>query len=155
MEKGYIPEQDIKDPNIEKKATAGVTKTLEYAYDDYAVAQLAKELNDTSNYRMLMIRTGNYKNVFDPSTGLMRGRLTNGEWIKNFDPQYPYYEYMYREANVWQSSFFAPHDPNGLVNLYKSKDDFEKKLDDLFTIPWKGIEAYNFSGFIGQYCHGN
>lgn len=155
MEKGYIPEQDIKDPNIETKATAGVTKTLEYAYDDYAVAQLAKELNDTSNYRMLMIRTGNYKNVFDPSTGLMRGRLTNGEWIKNFDPQYPYYEYMYREANAWQSSFFAPHDPNGLVNLYKSKDDFEKKLDDLFTIPWKGIEAYNFSGFIGQYCHGN
>jgi len=155
MEKGYIPEQDIKDPNIETKATAGVTKTLEYAYDDYALAQLAKELNDTSNYRMLMIRTGNYKNVFDPSTGLMRGRLTNGEWIKNFDPQYPYYEYMYREANAWQSSFFAPHDPNGLVNLYKSKDDFEKKLDDLFTIPWKGIEAYNFSGFIGQYCHGN
>ena len=155
IKKGYIPEQDIKDPNIETKATAGVTKTLEYAYDDYAVAQLAKELKDTSNFRMLMKRTGNYKNVFDSSTGLMRGRLTNGEWIKNFDPQYPYYEYMYREANAWQSSFFAPHDPNGLVNLYKSKDDFEKKLDDLFTIPWKGIEAYNFSGFIGQYCHGN
>ena len=155
IKKGYIPEQDIKDPNIETKATAGVTKTLEYAYDDYAVAQLAKELKDTSNFRMLMKRTGNYKNVFDSSTGLMRGRLTNGEWIKNFDPQYPYYEYMYREANAWQSSFFAPHDPNGLVNLYKSKDDFEKKLDDLFAIPWKGIEAYNFSGFIGQYCHGN
>ena len=155
MEKGYIPEQDIKDPNIETKATAGVTKTLEYAYDDYAVAQLAKELKDTSNFRMLMKRTGNYKNVFDPSTGLMRGRLANGEWIKNFDPEYPYYEYMYREANAWQSSFFAPHDPNGLIGLYKSKDDFENKLDDLFTIPWKGIEAYNFSGFIGQYCHGN
>ena len=155
IKKGYIPEQDIKDPNIETKATAGVTKTLEYAYDDYAVAQLAKELKDTSNFRMLMKRTGNYKNVFDSSTGLMRGRLANGEWIKNFDPQYPYYEYMYREANAWQSSFFAPHDPNGLVNLYKSKDDFEKKLDDLFAIPWKGIEAYNFSGFIGQYCHGN
>ena len=155
MEKGYVPEQDIKNPNIETKATAGVTKTLEYAYDDYAVAQLAKELNDTSNYRMLMKRTGNYKNVFDPSTGLMRGRLANGDWIKNFDPQFPYYEYMYREANAWQSSFFAPHDPKGLVGLYKSKEDFEKKLDDLFSIPWKGIEAYNFSGFIGQYCHGN
>ncbi len=155
MEKGYIPEKDIENPKIETVATAGVTKTLEYAYDDYAVAQLAKALNDTSNYRMLMKRTSNYKNLFDPSTGLMRGKLANGEWIKNFDPEFPYYEYMYREANAWQSSFFAPHDPKGLVGLYKSKADFEKKLDDLFSIPWKGVEAYNISGFIGQYCHGN
>jgi predicted alpha-1,2-mannosidase len=155
MEKGYVPEQDIEHPQIETKATAGVTKTLEYAYDDYAVAQLAKALGDQSNYDMLMKRTGNYKNMFDPSTGLMRGRLANGEWIKKFDPEFPYYEYMYREANAWQSSFFAPHDPKGLVGLYKSKDDFEKKLDDLFSIPWKGVEAYNISGFIGQYCHGN
>ncbi len=155
IKNGYIYEQDIANPKIETKATAGVTKTLEYAYDDYAVALLAKALGDTSNYRMLMKRTGNYKNMFDPSTGLMRGRLANGDWIKNFDPEYPYYEYMYREANAWQSSFFAPHDPMGLVGLYKSKDEFEKKLDDLFSIPWKGVEAYNISGFIGQYCHGN
>jgi predicted alpha-1,2-mannosidase len=155
MEKGYIPERDIENPVIETKATAGVTKTLEYAYDDYAVALLAKELNDTGNYRMLMKRSTNYKNIFDPSTGLMRGRLENGEWIKNFDPYYPYYEYMYREANAWQSSFFAPHDVNGLIGLYKSKNEFELKLDSLFSIPWKGIEAYNFSSFIGQYCHGN
>lgn len=155
MEKGYIPEKDIENPKIETVATAGVTKTLEYAYDDYAVAQLAKELKDTSNYHMLMKRTSNYKNLFDPSTGLMRGKLANGEWIKNFDPEFPYYEYMYREANAWQSSFFAPHDPKGLVGLYKSKADFEKKLDDLFSIPWKEVEAYNISGFIGQYCHGN
>lgn len=153
--KGYIFEQDIENPKIETKATAGVTKTLEYAYDDYAVALLAKELGDTSNYRMLMKRTGNYKNMFDPSTGLMRGRLANGDWIKKFDPEFPYYEYMYREANAWQSSFFAPHDPKGLVGLYESKEVFEKKLDDLFSIPWKGVEAYNISGFIGQYCHGN
>jgi predicted alpha-1,2-mannosidase len=155
MAKGYIAEKDIPKPVIETVSTAGVTKTLEYAYDDYAVALLARELNDTSNYRMLMKRTGNYKNLFDPSTGLMRGRLENGDWIKNFDPEFPYYEYMYREANAWQSSFFAPHDPKGLVGLYKSNLAFEKKLDDLFSIPWKGIEAYNFSGFIGQYCHGN
>ncbi len=152
---GYIYEKDIPDPQIETKATAGVTKTLEYAYDDYAVALLARELGDTANFRMLMKRTGNYKNMFDPSTGLMRGRLSNGDWIKNFDPEYPYYEYMYREANAWQSSFFAPHDPDGLIDLYKSKAEFEKKLDELFSIPWNGVEAYNFSGFIGQYCHGN
>jgi predicted alpha-1,2-mannosidase len=155
MEKGYISEPDIKNPNVETKAAAGVTKTLEYAYDDYAVALLAKELGDTANYEMLMKRTGNYKNMFDPATGLMRGRLANGEWIKDFDPTYPYYEYMYREANAWQSSFFAPHDPQGLIGLYPSKEAFEKKLDELFSIPWGGVEAYNFSVFIGQYCHGN
>ncbi|MCL4482207.1 MAG: GH92 family glycosyl hydrolase [Bacteroidetes bacterium] len=153
--KGYIPEQDIKNPTVETKATAGVTKTLEYAYDDYAVALLAKKLGDTVSYKMLMKRAGNYKNMFDPSTGLMRGRLENGEWIKNFDPTYPYYEYMYREANAWQSSFFAPHDVIGLIGLHRSKADFEQKLDTLFSIPWKGVEAYNISGFIGQYCHGN
>ncbi|HEX3006302.1 MAG TPA: GH92 family glycosyl hydrolase [Bacteroidales bacterium] len=155
IEKGYIPEKDIANPVIETKATAGVTKTLEYAYDDYAVALLAKELGDSENFNMLMKRTKNYKNLFDPSTGLMCGRLENGEWVKNFDPEFPYYEYMYREANAWQSSFFAPHDPTGLVKLYKNNAEFEHKLDDLFSIPWKGIEAYNFSGFIGQYCHGN
>ena len=155
ISKGYISEQDIKKPTVETVATAGVTKTLEYAYDDYAVALLAKELGDTANYSMLMKRTGNFKNVFDPSTELMRGKLENGEWIKNFDPSFPYYEYMYREANAWQSSFFAPHDPKGLVALYKNNTCFERKLDDLFSIPWKGVEAYNISGFIGQYCHGN
>jgi predicted alpha-1,2-mannosidase len=155
MEKGYIPEPDLAHPTTETVASAGVTKTLEYAYDDYAVALLAKALNDTANYAMLMRRTGNYKNLFDPSTGLMRGRLANGEWVQHFDPYYPYYEYMYREANAWQSSFYAPHDTEGLIGLYKSRDDFENKLDSLFTIPWKGYEAYNFSGFIGQYCHGN
>lgn len=154
-DKGYISELDVKKPVTNTVTKAAVTKTLEYAYDDYAVALLAKELKDTGNYRMLMKRTGNYKNVFDPSTGFMRGRLENGDWVKNFDPEYPYYEYMYREANAWQSSFFAPHDPKGLIGLYKSKDIFEKKLDSLFTIPWKGYEADNLTGFIGQYCQGN
>ena len=155
IEKGYISDPHVEKPHVDTKARAGVTKTLEYAYDDYALALLAKELKDTSSYNMLMKRTGNYKNMFDPSTGLMRGRLANGDWVKNFDPTYPYYEYMYREANAWQSSFFAPHDVKGLIGLYKSPAEFELKLDSLFSIPWKGVEAYNFSGFIGQYCHGN
>lgn len=153
--KGYISEMDIKNPKIETVAKAAVTKTLEYTYDDYAVALLAKELGDEENYNILMKRTGNYKNLFDPSTELMRGRLENGEWVTPFDSEFPYYEYLYREANAWQSSFFAPHDTKGLINLYKSKEDFEKKVDSLFTIPWGGYEAHNLSGFIGQYCHGN
>jgi putative alpha-1,2-mannosidase len=85
----------------------------------------------------------------------MRGRLPDGKWITPFDPLFPYYEYMYREANAWQSSFFAPQDVKGLIGLYPSRGAFEKKLDDLFSIPWNGVEAYNLSVFIGQYCHGN
>jgi predicted alpha-1,2-mannosidase len=153
--KGYIAELDVPRPVTETVTKAAVTKTLEYAYDDYAVALLAKELKDTGSFRTLMKRTGNYKNVFDASTGFMRGRLANGEWVKNFDPYYPYYEYMYREANAWQSSFFVPHDVKGLIGLYKNNNAFEKKLDSLFFLPWKGYEVYNISGFIGQYCQGN
>ncbi len=107
------------------------------------------------NYKMLMKRTGNYKNVFNPATGFMQGRLADGSWVKNFDPNYVYYEYMYREANAWQSTFFAPHDYMGLIKLFPSKAAVEKKLDDMFTIPYDGREADNMSGFIGQYCQGN
>lgn len=155
MEKGYVPEQDLPAPVLETQANAGVTKTLEYAYDDYAVALLAKELGEMDSYRMLMARTSNFKNVFDPATGLMRGRLADGRWIENFDPEFVFYEYMYREANAWQSSFFAPHDVDGLVGLHPSRAAFEKKLDELFSTPFSGDEAYNMSVFLGQYCHGN
>lgn len=155
IDKGYVPEQDLEHPLLQTVANAAVTKTLEYAYDDYSVARLAKALNDEENYKMLMKRASNYKNVFDHSTGFMRGRLDNGEWIENFDPTFVYYEYMYREANAWQSSFFAPHDPEGLIDLYPDHEAFEQKLDELFTTPFKGQEADNMSGFIGQYCHGN
>jgi len=153
--KGYIAELDVPNPVTETVTKAAVTKTLEYAYDDYAVALLAQQLNDTASYRMLMKRTQNYKNVFNPATGFMEGRLANGDWVKNFNPYYPYYEYMYREANAWQSTFFVPHDVPGLIALYKGKHNFELKVDSLFSIPWKGYEAYNISGFIGQYCQGN
>ena len=154
--KGYISDPDVANPVVETKGKAGVTKTLEYAYDDYSVALLAKELGDDSNYAMLIKRSSNYKNMFDPSTGLMRGRLENGDWVKNFNPQYPYYEYMYREANAWESSFFAPHDTEGLIGLYKSRADFEKQLDLLFSIPWNpSYIAENINSFIGQYAQGN
>jgi predicted alpha-1,2-mannosidase len=156
MDKGFISDPDVANPVVETKGKAGVTKTLEYAYDDYSVALLAKELGDGPNYATLIKRSQNYKNMFDPSTELMRGRLNNGDWVKNFNPQYPYYEYMYREANAWQSSFFAPHDTNGLIALYKNKADFEQHLDSLFTIPWNPTYiAENVNSFIGQYCQGN
>jgi len=158
IEQGWIAENDVKNPTTQTEvdeAKAAVTKTLEYAYDDYAVALLAKELGDMDNYSMLMQRSGNYKNLFDPSTGFMRGRLANGEWWEPYDPGYPYYVFMYREANGWQSTFFAPHDPEGFIALYSSQQAFEQKLDSLFIVPWGGYEAYNLTTFIGQYCPGN
>ena len=82
MTKGFISDPDVANPVVETRGKAGVTKTLEYAYDDYAVALLAKKLKDAPNYAMLMKRSQNYKNMFDPSTGLMRGRLENGRTIR-------------------------------------------------------------------------
>jgi predicted alpha-1,2-mannosidase len=156
LQKGFISDPDVANPHVETKANAGVSKTLEYSYDDYSLAQLAKKLGDSTNYKILMTRSKNYRNMFDPSTNFMRGRLSNGDWIKNFNPQYPYYEYMYREANAWQLSFFAPHDMKGLISLYGGNDKFEAKLDSFFTVPWNPqYIARNVSSFIGQYCHGN
>lgn len=156
IEKGYISDPDVKNPHVETKAKAGVSKTLEYSYDDYSLAQIAKKLGDTANYRILMARSKNYRNMFDPNTRFMRGRLDNGDWIKPFNPQYPYYEYMYREANAWQVSFYAPHDMKGLIDLYGGADGFESKLDSLFTLPWNPkYIARNVETMIGQYCQGN
>jgi len=154
--KGYISDPDVKNPHVETKAKAGVSKTLEYAYDDYSLAQIAKKLGDSANYKTLMARSKNYKNVFDPATRFMRGRLENGDWITPFNPQYPYYEYMYREANAWQVSFYAPHDMKGLIELYGGAKGFESKLDSLFTVPWNPkYIARNVETMIGQYCQGN
>lgn len=156
IEKGFISDPEIKNPNVESKGHAGVSKTLEYAYDDYALSLLAKEMNDEFHYVDLQKRSKNFENVFDKTTNFMRGRLAKGTWISPFNPEYPYYEYMYREANAWQVSFYAPHNMDHLVSLYGGKAPFEAKLDSLFTTPWnKSYIAWNISGFIGQYCHGN
>lgn len=156
IEKGFISDPDVKKPHVETKAKAGVSKTLEYAHDDYALSLLAKSLGDEKHFIDLQERSQNYRNVFDKSTNFMRGRLANGDWINPFNPQYPYYEYMYREANAWQVSFYVNHDMPGLIKLYGGERVFENKLDSLFTVPWNPrYIARNISGFIGQYSHGN
>lgn len=155
LERGWIAEKDTTNVPTWNEYKAAVTKTVEYAYDDYATALLARELGDQDNYKKLMDNSGNYKHLFDPSTGFWRGRIEDGSWIEDFNPYYPYYAYMFREANAWQSLFFAPHDPEGMIALYPSKQAVEQKLDSLFTEPWGGYEAHNMTGFIGNYCHGN
>ncbi len=152
---GYVSELELDHPEIATEAKTGVTKTLEYAYDDYAVARLAQELGDEATAQKMLVRSQNYRQVFDPQSRFMRGRLADDRWVADFDPGHPYYHYMYREANGWQSSFFAPHDTKGLIDLYGGAAGFEEKLDSLFSTPWQGYEAHNLTGFLGQYCHGN
>ena len=155
IRQGWIAEKDTVNVPTWDEYKASVTKTLEYAYDDYAVALVARELKDQKNERLLLQRSQNYRNVYDPETGFMRGRIADGSFIKDFNPYYPYYAYMYREATGWNSLFYAPHDPEGIVGLYPSSKAVEMKLDSLFTEPYRDYEADNFSGFIGNYCHGN
>nr|WP_255480260.1 GH92 family glycosyl hydrolase [Mucilaginibacter sp. E4BP6] len=152
---GYVPEANISHPTTETVSTAGTTKTLEFAYSDYSIALMAKALGDNDTYNTMMRRSKNYKNVFDSQTELMRGRLADGTWVTPFYPNYPYYEFMYREANAWQASFFVPQDTRGLIALYKSPADFELKVDSLFSIPWGGYAKDNLSCFLGQFCMGN
>lgn len=155
IDRGWIAEKDTTDVPTENEYKAAVTKTVEYAYDDYAVSLLAKAMHDKDNAKLLRKRSENYKNLFDPSTGFWRGKIEDGSWIEDFDPYYPYYAYQFREANGWQSLFFAPHDPEGMVKLYPSPEAVDQKLDSLFSEPWRGYEAWNFTGFLGNYCHGN
>lgn len=152
---GWIAEKDTTNVPTWDEYKAAVTKTVEYAYDDYATALVAKELGDDASYKLLMDHSMNYKNLFDPSTGFWRGKIADGSWIKDFDPYYPYYAYMFREANAWESLFFAPHDPEGMIALYPSHEAVDMKLDSLFSEPWRNYEAHNMTGFIGNYCHGN
>lgn len=158
LERGWISEKDTVNVPTGDEYKGAVTKTVEYAYDDYATALVARELGDKENEEMLLQHSQNYKTLFDPSTGFWRGKvLRNGQsmWIEDFRPNYPYYQYMYREADAWNSLFFAPHDPKGMIALYPSKQAVEQKLDSLFTVPNGGYEAWNLTGYLGTYCHGN
>ena len=158
LERGWISEKDTTDVPTEDEYKGAVTKTQEYAYDDYATALVARVLKDKKNEKMLLQHAQNYKNLFDPSTGFWRGKVLRdgeGQWIEDFRPNYPYYQYMYREADAWNSLFFAPHDPAGMIALYPSHQAVEQKLDSLFSTPCGGYEAWNLTGYLGTYCHGN
>ncbi|MDA0863393.1 MAG: GH92 family glycosyl hydrolase [Bacteroidetes bacterium] len=131
-----------------------VSKTLEYAYDDWTIAQMAKALGQTEDYHEFIKRAQNYKSVFDPKTGFMRARQYNG-WFSPFDP----YEvnFNYTEANAWQYRFFVPHDVEGLIELMGGPNNFERELDKLFTTGsvTTGRDQVDITGLIGQYAHGN
>ncbi len=131
-----------------------VSKTLEYAYDDWCIAQMAKLLNHEKDYQYFMERSQSWKNLFDPETGFIRPRK-NGGWMKPFDP----FEVNnnYTEANAWQYTFFVPQEIQSLIEMSGGNDKFEKKLDELFTVESKttGRDQSDITGMIGQYAHGN
>jgi predicted alpha-1,2-mannosidase len=131
-----------------------VSKTLEYAYDDWCIAQMANALNSKEDYEYYTNRSHNWMNVYDPTTGFMRARKNS----TLYEPFSPYtVDNNYTEANSWQYSFYVPHDLIDLVNLQGGNDKFEKKLDDLFNAKEKteGREQADITGLIGQYAHGN
>lgn len=142
---GYIP--------VEKEPES-VSKTLEYAYDDWTLAQMAQALGKTEDYAYFIQRAQSYKNVFDPSTGFMRGRFRN-QWYAPFDP----YEvnFNYTEANAWQYCFYVPQDVAGHIGLMGGKAAYSEMLDRLFNAESEtsGREQQDISGLIGQYAHGN
>jgi predicted alpha-1,2-mannosidase len=131
-----------------------VSKVLEYAYDDWCIAQVARMLGEADDYQRYMARAQSYKNVFDQSTGFMRPR-SNGGWIEPFDPREV--TFAFTEANSWQYTFFVPHDISGLMNLMGGRRSFIQKLDQLFAAESRttGREQVDITGLIGQYAHGN
>ncbi len=131
-----------------------VSKTLEYAYDDWCIAQIADKLHKQDDYNYFMKRSQSWKNVFDTETGFMRPKK-NGGWLSPFDPREV--NNNYTEGNSWQYSFFVPQDIEGLVNKMGGKQKFENKLDELFSTSNKttGREQADITGLIGQYAHGN
>ena len=142
---GFIP--------VEKESES-VSKTLEYAYDDWTIAQMAYALENEKDYKTYIERAQSYKNVFDPESQFMRGRFRN-TWFAPFDP----YEvnFNYTEANAWQYSFYVPQDISGFTHLLGGKKALENQLDNLFVAANKtsGRHQVDITGLIGQYAHGN
>lgn len=149
LEYGYIPYDKVRE---------SVSRTLEYAYNDWCVAQFAKALGKTGDYEMFIARAMNYKNVTDTLTDFARPKNSKGEWLEPFDPRFVGHgdERHYTEANAWQYTWFVPHDVQGLITLLGGRDKFVAKLDSLFTVSSDVLSSVSdVTGLIGQYAHGN
>ncbi len=153
IEKGYVPFDKEKE---------SVSKTLEYAYDDYCIAMAAKKLGKNEEYHRFMKRALSYRNIFDKSTGYMRGKDSNGNWRTPFSPVA--YEGP-GSVNGWgditegftvQYTWYVPHDVEGHINLM-GKDLYRQRLDSLFNVSLSEDipGAHDIWGRIGAYWHGN
>lgn len=132
-----------------------VSLTLEYAFDDWCIAQVAKKLGYTEEADLFSARSQYYRNHFDQTTGFMRPKDSLGRFRENFNPV-AYHPEDYCEANAWHYSFYVPQDLPGLAGLFGGHENLAKKLDQLFTTPQEtGESTVWISGYIGQYVHGN
>ncbi|WP_316803320.1 GH92 family glycosyl hydrolase [Pedobacter nototheniae] len=150
MDLGYIPAE---------KSGISVSNTLEYAYDDWAIAQMAKKLNRMDVYDEFIKRSGNWKNNFDKASGFMRPKLADGTFKKTFDPKDTEGQ-GFIEGNSWNYSFFVPQDPASLIEMMGGKKKFAMRLDTLFTMHlpdefFAHTEDITREGIIGGYVHGN
>ena len=147
---GYVPED---------KSGSSVSKTLEYAYDDWCIAQIAKKLGKDEVYKEYTKRSLSYTNVFDKSIGFMRPKLSNGTFKKEFDPLDTHGQ-GFIEGNAWNYSLYIPQDPEALIALNGGKEKFAVHLDSLFTMQlpdkyFENTEDITRDGIIGNYVHGN
>lgn len=147
---GYIP------ADLENES---VSKTLEYCYDDWCIAQMAGLLGKEEDFINYSKRSLYYRNIFDVETGFMRGKLSDGTWKTPFDPLFSSHRQdEYTEGNAWQYTWFVPHDVKGLIELMGGESIFLQKLDSLF-LQEVGVTGENassdISGLIGAYAHGN
>lgn len=147
---GYIPED---------KNSSSVSKTLEYAYDDWTIAQIANQTGNTGIMQDFLKRSESYKQVFDPKSGFMRPRLSDGSFKKEFDPMDTHGQ-GFIEGNAWNYGLYVPHQPDQLVDMMGGSKRFSRMLDSLFTMNLddKYIEAtedITRDGLIGNYVHGN
>jgi predicted alpha-1,2-mannosidase len=147
---GYVPED---------KNSTSVSKTLEYAYDDWAIAQAAKKLGRTTIYSEFIKRSENWKNVFDPSTGFMRPKMSDGKFVERFDPLKTEGQ-GFIEGNSWNYSLYVPHDPEAMITMMGGKNQFVTRLDQLFSMHlpdsfFAETEDITREGIIGGYIHGN
>jgi predicted alpha-1,2-mannosidase len=149
MKYGYVP--------IDRE-TEGASKTLEYAYDDWTIARMADSLGRAKERDVFEKRAQSFRTIFDPATGFMRAKKTDGTFREPFDPLYAQYGDDYTEGNAWQYTWFVPHDVEGLIGLMGGAARFVQRLDELFSLSAKD-EKYkkveDITGLIGQYAHGN
>lgn len=147
---GFIP--------MEREGNS-VSKNVEYAYDDWCIAQMAKALGKDDIYREFIKRSQNYRNVFDTSVGFLRGRRADGSWRIPFDPIESSIlgSGDFTEGNSWHYTFFAPHDVSGLKQLMGGAEAFAAKIDEMFDQEpvVTNEHAHDISGLIGQYAQGN
>jgi predicted alpha-1,2-mannosidase len=148
---GYIPSD---------KEEESATKTLEYSYDDWANAHIARALGKMDDYRMFVARASNWRNLWDKTTGFIRPRLESGAWAGPFDPKLTGVSKKWRdftEANSWQATWLAQHDPHGYIDLLGSREAMVAKLDALFnqSSEINGEVPVDMTGLVGMYAHGN